>query len=165
MSHPLKSRCFYPFWQPSASRHLLALGLILLIGSASAEPVQLSNSTPLKPRQDQALDADGKPIQLREFTPALEYNAKEAQVVPISAGKQARRHSNTRSSRQRNAIADDASCRWLNNRMGELRKRLQSGSRLSDYINDEMHQYQRQWQCLDCSGSGPAAGDHARCGL
>ena len=130
--------------------------------TTAAEPVQLTNNTPLKQQQDQALDSNGNPIQLREYTPALEYNAHEAKVVPLSTGKTTRRSQQTR---HITAIADDASCRWLNNRMGELRKRLRADSRLRDFINDEMSQYQRQWQCLDCAGSGPAAGDHARCGL
>ncbi|QSX33594.1 hypothetical protein JYB87_18100 [Shewanella avicenniae] len=145
---------------------ILAACLLLTTfsGATSAEKTSpLTNNTPLKQAQDQALDADGKPLPMpQNYAPALEYRAKEAKVNPVKVN--APKYKPPRSSPTA-AIADDPSCRWLNSRMSELRKRLKSGSRLVEYLTEELQQYRQQWQCLKCSAAGPAAGDHARCGL
>lgn len=151
----------------SSHTHIRAICILLTALSSTAtygEPTRLTNDTPLKSRPNQALDADGNPLPIpQEFAPAMEYRAVDAKVKAVNIKAPKRRHSS--SSKAVASIADDASCRWLNSRMNELKKRLDAGSRLVDYINDEMRQYRRQWRCLQCDGNGPAAGDHARCGM
>lgn len=140
----------------------LMLGLLLLAAS-NVPATELSNNTPLKHTQEQALDADGNPIALpQDYAPALEYHADEAKVTPLTLNT---KRSKTRQSAKTDKVADDAGCRWLHSRMSELKRRLKSDTRLAEYFHDEINQYQQQWQCLKCNGAGPAAGDHARCGL
>lgn len=139
----------------------LMLGFLLVCSTLPA--TELTNTTPLKQSQDQALDADGNPIALpQEFAPALQYRADEATVAPIKVKAQrSKKHATAKTTQ----VVDDAGCRWLHSRVSELRRRLKSDTRLADYFHDEMREYQQQWQCLKCDGAGPAAGDHARCGL
>ncbi|MCH1919679.1 hypothetical protein L9G15_09560 [Shewanella sp. A3A] len=141
----------------------ITLSLLLLVASSHLTATELTNNTPLKHPQEQALDADGNPIPLpTEYAPALEYHAHEALVTPVKVSPQ---RNKTRQSAKADKVADDAGCRWLHSRMGELKRRLKSDTRLAEYFHDEINQYQQQWQCLKCAGAGPAAGDHARCGL
>jgi len=138
--------------------------LLLFISSAlfatELSAAELNNQTP-RPH-NRAVDADGKPLPVpEEFKAALEYRAVEARTPVISSGD----HKKSRASKTKTTptVANDASCRWLHNRITDLQRRLESSSHIDAYLEAELSQHQQQWSCLKCASTGPSSADLSRC--
>ncbi|MCE9680396.1 hypothetical protein LZP69_14655 [Shewanella sp. AS1] len=121
--------------------------------------------------KDGARDSNGKPLPIPE-TPssALHYSSSETREPKEQKRKKSQKQRTSKSSNQHNnqlarsQVADDPSCRWLDNRIRQLEKQLRhtSASRYG-FHRDELNIRETEWQCLKCGGEGPKVADHARC--
>ncbi|MFQ6372110.1 hypothetical protein [Shewanella sp. YIC-542] len=137
---------------------------VIMITLYAGSPLPSSAMVPHQPppAAQRAVDANGNPLPIpREFEAALEYRSREADVPVIKNTPQKR----ARKSRQKTApqVADDASCRWLYQRMTTLQNRLQQQSHIDKYLQVELGRYRQQWRCLKCAKGGPGSAELSRC--
>ncbi|MGL4837252.1 MAG: hypothetical protein ACRC22_07110 [Shewanella sp.] len=130
------------------------------------------------------LDSQGQPLGLpHRNQSALEYSAPQLTTdatSPPRGAKPLRAHSSkpsraskiTSSHKQsanakllsRQHIANDPSCRWLDNRLNQLESLHRSQlNHPGQYHAQELHARQQEWRCLKCGAEGPAQADYARC--
>ncbi|MGL5358404.1 MAG: hypothetical protein ACRDBI_01625 [Shewanella sp.] len=136
------------------------------------------------------LDNQGRPLSLPQHShSALEYSAPiaspEANTPSTATTKRttAKLSTSKQSTSKRSAeakllssqrigdghinrerIANDPNCRWLDNRLTQLES-LTRGQRgnPAQYHAEELHARQQEWLCLKCGAAGPVQGDYGRC--
>jgi hypothetical protein len=131
-------------------------------------PLTNDNANSLPPQY--ATDHQGKVLNIpTDQGSALEYRADDIYLKP-SQKKPTNTQTNTRSSIRASSgvnsttIANDPSCRWLNNRIKHLQKkqRQTQNSQFSHY-QDEIDIRESEWTCLKCATSGPNNVDRGEC--
>ncbi|MGI2258523.1 hypothetical protein [Shewanella sp. GXUN23E] len=143
----------------SPCHHWLLPGLLLVTLTVGAkEPLPL----------DTVLDANGNPIAIPQQTEsALELPAPE--LIPISAKQEkqtkvksqpAKKLSRKQALANRDSVANDPSCRWLDQRLKQLESTLKQKY---GHQQDEYSVRFQEWQCLKCGAEGPVSGDHDKC--
>lgn len=142
--------------------------ILVLLSSVepSAETTQPKEPLPL----GVVLDSQGRPITIPSSNQAsLEYQSKEASVSspkkPTRATKKktkkkAKRSSHKRQFASRTNVANDPSCRWLNQRMKELEKKQ---SLDKSHHQQELKIRNKEWKCMKCGAEGPKQKDYDRC--
>lgn len=150
---------------------MLSLSPMFAIGApdiASLKPEDSASETPKTLPLGTLLDANGQPMALpQQHQGAMHYQApKQSPIKPRSnpapssqrnhAGKGKSKASNTK----RITVANDPTCRWLDQRLKQLQ--IQQQQRYG-HQQRELTLRRKEWRCLDCAGKGPEAGDHARC--
>ena len=145
-----------------------ATSLILaLLGLAEhpVEAIQPKEPLPL----GVVLDSHGRPITMPSNNrAALEYRSEEAKVSsvnkpPNSTKKKSKKKTKSQPRKQlasRTSIANDPSCRWLNQRMKELEKKQNLDK---SHHQQELKIRNKEWKCMKCGAEGPKQPDYARC--
>lgn len=140
-----------------------------LTANAKLKQAELNNQSAVKLGKDGVYDSDGRPIKISQPSFALEYNAEEAFVAPYrlqNATKSIKGSGKTSTKTKSSAMAkmaDDPSCRWLNNRITYLQGKVRSENRYQQHFDKELSDRLSEWKCLQCAGKGPSQGDHDRC--
>ncbi|MEH6463859.1 MAG: hypothetical protein V7771_08055 [Shewanella psychromarinicola] len=149
---------------------LLASELTKLIIKEPDKRPPLTNDNANSLPSQYATDHQGNVIIIpTEQRSALEYRADDIYLKP-SHKKSPIKKNNTRSSITASSgvnsttIANDPSCRWLNNRIKHLQKkqRQTQNSQFSHY-QDEIDIRESEWTCLKCATSGPNNVDRGEC--
>lgn len=118
------------------------------------------------------LDGDGKPINIPN-RPQSAFNYSAPTISPIEPSK-AKKTTLTKTSKNkklrrkqltnRKHVANDPSCRWLDQRMTLLEAQTsKKQGKTAKYQTDELNARQREWQCLKCGIEGPNQADYSRC--
>ena len=113
-------------------------------------------------------DSEGKPININPPSLALEYYADEA-LVERSWGSKTKVNPSYKSKTKVSSalkapkVANDPSCRWLDNRISYLQRKLRPGTQNQQHFEREMTARLGEWKCLKCETKGPSQGDHALC--
>ena len=168
-----------------APQRNLRLALIccctLLTGYTSANNTDnslssLANSAP----KDKALplgvilDSQGQAIAAPENTQsAMEYQSSEATVPfsqtqrpppnpPPSPSKKNKKNNRKQQLNSRAHIADDPSCRWLDQRMDQLEAQLRRND-ANAFHDEELQHRQQEWVCMKCGAEGPSQDDYSTC--
>lgn len=140
-----------------------------LTNNAKSEQTELNNQSAVELGKDGVYDSEGRPIKVSQPSFSLEYNADEALVERYklqSATKSIKGSVKTSTKKKSPAaakMADDPSCRWLNNRITYLRGKVRSENRHQQHFEKELSVRLSEWKCLQCAGKGPSLGDHDRC--
>ncbi|MCL1099137.1 hypothetical protein [Shewanella gelidii] len=156
----------------------LALFLVILfclstVTSAKANTTNNKRTLPM----NVILDNQGNPIRFPPQTqPALDYSSKEAAIETPpkriksrqSKSKQSSVHKKSSKPSKKHlaqiATADHPRCRWLNQRLKQLRKsERQAGNSKYGYHAQERTQRLKEWDCLNCKGQGPSIKDLRHC--
>ncbi|MBB1439791.1 hypothetical protein H5202_14140 [Shewanella sp. SG41-4] len=153
------------------STSLLASELTKLIVKEPDKLAPLTNDNADSLPTQYATDHQGNVIVIpTEQSSALEYRADDIYLKPSrkklittqsNAGSSISKRSNTMSI---TTITNDPNCRWLNNRIKNLKKkqRQTQNSQFSHY-QDEIDIRQKEWTCLKCATSGPNNVDRGEC--
>ncbi|MGB0893016.1 MAG: hypothetical protein ACPGUD_01305 [Parashewanella sp.] len=146
---------------------IVSLGMNLCVNDAthadeSREPALLN----------QVLDDKGNPITIPDAEePAMEYHFTKQRLKPQITNNrkkitQRRFKDLTRKEmlQSRANIANDPSCRWLDDRMELLEKQLSSGMGMRyGHHQKELSARQKEWVCMKCGVEGPSIQDYTRC--
>jgi hypothetical protein len=165
----------FTVWMMLLSTSLLASELTKLIIKEPDKRPPLTNDNANSLPSQYATDHQGNVIIIpTEHRSALEYRADDIYLKP-SHKKPTTKQNNTRSSISKHStitntaiasktIANDPSCRWLNNRIKHLQKkqRQTQNSQFSHY-QDEIDIRESEWTCLKCATSGPNNVDRGEC--
>ena len=145
-------------------RATLCLPLLLCLSCFATE----SSTLPL----GVVLDDKGQPLSIPQSNnAALNYtpvtttshtkSSNKASEKPKSKSKKTSRKQQLAS---RKSVANDAGCRWLNNRMKLLEKQLSPGlNHRNQHQKQELEIRQDEWECLKCGVEGPNPSDHHSC--
>lgn len=134
------------------------------------QPATPPASTPITLPADSALDSEGNPIVIPgQHRSALHYRAQD--LPTTKQPKSQRRETlkkpkkdNRRRTAQRQLVADDPSCRWLHQRMNQLKRKLQSQSKPEfGFHRDELNIRKSEWDCMKCGAEGPSVSDYQKC--
>lgn len=145
-----------------------ATSLILTLLGLAEHPVETTQPKEPLPL-GVVLDSHGKPIAMPSGNrAALEYRSEEAEVSsvtppPQSAQKKSKTKNQKQSRKQRASrtnIANDPSCRWLDQRMKELEKKQNLDK---SHHQQELKIRNKEWKCMKCASEGPKQPDYARC--
>ncbi|MGL4577541.1 MAG: hypothetical protein ACRCVV_06380 [Shewanella sp.] len=149
--------------QPKNNKHL-PLGTLL---DSQGQPLSLPHHS------QSALEYSGPQLTTEAASPPRRATPQRAHSSPLSHSSKPSRASTMTSSNQKPAntkrlsrqhIANDPSCRWLDNRLNQLESRHNSQlNPPSQYHAQELHARQQEWRCLKCGAEGPAQADYARC--
>lgn len=130
----------------------------------------LSNENISQLGQDGVFDSEGRPLKINPPSLALEYYADEALVDRTWASKSKPSKSKPTKSKNKaspalaaHKVANDPSCRWLDNRISYLQRKLRPGTQNQQHFEREMTARLDEWKCLKCESKGPSEGDHALC--
>ncbi|UJF22360.1 hypothetical protein [Shewanella sp. OMA3-2] len=139
-----------------------------LTDKAKSKQTELNNQSAVELGKDGVYDSEGRPIKISQPAFALEYNADEASIAPYqqSAKKSTKGAIKTSAKTKPSAtanMADDPSCRWLNNRISYLQGKVRSENRHQQHFDKELSARLSEWKCLQCAEKGPSQGDHDRC--
>ncbi|WP_394147988.1 hypothetical protein [Shewanella atlantica] len=146
-----------------------ALAILMFVPT----PCSRADNTPPLPL-GVVLDNKGNPISFpTDNRSALEFSSpavKETNRASSPAQPKKRKpHTKKLPHKQQLAgrahIANDPSCRWLNNRMNKLEKSLTStGNKSSNsYHKKELAIRNKEWNCMKCGAEGPKQKDYDRC--
>ena len=131
----------------------------------STKPQQKSKQTSLP--MDVILDNQGKPISLPAEQSALDYSANEMRldesIYQSSPARVTYKRNDLRISKQKMAkkTINDPSCRWLGQRMKQLKIQLKRNK--AEHIETELTHRQEEWDCLHCSTTGPTQAQYSQC--
>jgi len=143
---------------------LLASDLSQLIIKAPDKLTPLTNDNANSLPPQYASDHQGNAIIIpTEQRSALEYRAKDSDLKP---SQQARTTTKTprASTTASTTIANDPNCRWLNNRLTHLQKKLrQTQNNQFSHYQDEIDIRETEWTCLKCASTGPSHVDRNAC--
>lgn len=136
----------------------------------SLQPATPPTSKPITLPADSALDSEGNPIMIPdEHRSALHYRPQDLPATKQS--KSQRRETSKKSKKdnrqriaQRQQVADDPSCRWLHQRMNQLKSKLRSQSKPEfGFHRDELNIRRSEWACMKCGAEGPSVSDYQKC--
>lgn len=149
--------------------HILSsLISITLCFSTEAEPLPLGT----------VLDANGEEITIpSQQNSSLHYSSRESlkSIKPktvfhnTSKIKQLNNSSSKTNNKHKYSsqqyVANDPSCRWLNNRIQLLQNNLKNSRHLrkDNYQKQELKIRRAEWDCMNCTGEGPSQSDYDRC--
>ncbi|MCW3172186.1 hypothetical protein [Shewanella subflava] len=142
--------------------------LITLTHKSESTSNTLSNENITQLGADGVFDSEGKPININPPSLALEYYADEA-LVERSWGSKTKVNPSYKSKTKVSSalkapkVANDPSCRWLDNRISYLQRKLRPGTQNQQHFEREMTARLGEWKCLKCETKGPSQGDHALC--
>ncbi|QDE33081.1 hypothetical protein [Shewanella polaris] len=144
------------------SKLLIAGELTDLITKEPNQHTQLTNDNASSLPPQHASDHLGKVIIVPEKPRSgLEYKSDDIYLKP-SLKNQITKQTNNRSSRS--TIANDPSCRWLDNRLKHLQKKLrQTKNNQFSHYQDEIDIRKREFTCLKCASTGPTDVDRSIC--
>ncbi|MFS1436678.1 hypothetical protein [Shewanella sp. 10N.286.48.A6] len=138
--------------------------------SENKQPNQASLSMKSLP-MNVVLDHQGQAIELPATQSALDYSADEMLLEPSSTQQAVKRDTSTANNKKATSknkplrlakkTANDPSCRWLGNRIKQLRVQLKR--HYSDHVETELSHRQNEWDCLQCSTSGPSQEQYSQC--
>jgi len=127
----------------------------------------LSNENIAQLGSDGVFDSEGQPVTINPPSLALEYHADEALVDRAwgSKGKVSQPYKSKAkvSALKAPKVANDPSCRWLDNRISYLQRKLRPGAQNQQHFENEMNVRLDEWKCLKCETKGPSEGDHSLC--
>ena len=121
------------------------------------------------------LDSQGQPIALpTDIESGLEYRSQEHLVHEPStkaslkapqkpSPKKTKKSSRKQQLASRNSVANDPSCRWLDQRMDQLEAKLKLKSGDYGYHQTELSKRQDEWYCLKCGAEGPGREERDNC--
>ncbi|WP_144211627.1 hypothetical protein [Shewanella donghaensis] len=117
------------------------------------------------------LDHQGQPITLPAQQSALDYSADEMRLdKPLPQSRSTtntntktntRTSTKTTSKKLAKKTINDPTCHWLNQRMKQLNSQLKRNK--SEPIETELSHRQKEWDCLDCSTTGPSQAQYSQC--
>ncbi|WP_076542159.1 hypothetical protein [Shewanella sp. UCD-KL21] len=111
------------------------------------------------------LDHQGQAIELPATQSALNYAADEMLLEQSPTQPTVKRDKKSTSKNKplklAQKTANDPSCRWLGNRIKQLRVQLKR--HYSEHIETELSHRQTEWDCLQCSTSGPSQEQYSQC--
>ncbi len=164
---------FYPIEQQLIRLFIYATTLlaILQVVAEANDTVQLpQNVQQLQIPEDGALDSDGNPLDIpAQPQSSLHYRSSEAQTTPINKHYQfqtvkQKRKSHKQQQTDRQHVADNPNCRWLDKRMQQLEKQIKRQTKPDRaYHATELRIRNKEWNCLKCGAEGPQVADHAKC--
>ncbi len=118
-------------------------------------------------------DSEGNPLPIPEAPQsALDYSAPQTSATKknrtstkIAAPRRTTKAKISRKQQlaNRDKVANDPSCRWLDSRLNQLEQQLEHQTAKANYQTDELHARQTEWQCLKCGAEGPNSDDYYRC--
>ncbi|QYJ86048.1 hypothetical protein K0I73_18145 [Shewanella mesophila] len=151
------------------------LRLISLFAVVFISPIAANEPTePLPLPANSALDSDGNPIVIpKDHSSALHYTSEPIRQKPTikpsqkntkKSSKKSHRLSRKQQLASRQSVADNPSCRWLNQRMTQLEKSLKKQrSHQFGYQAEELKARKSEWVCMKCGAEGPNQNDHHKC--
>ncbi|QSX30026.1 hypothetical protein JYB88_17920 [Shewanella cyperi] len=146
------------------NRYRLWAGLLLF--SVGALGADVLNNQYLPPK-DAVLDDKGQPLAVPESRPALEIHLPQATQAPkrqsgkVKQSKKISKKTISKTKVERQLVANDPACRWLDARLDHLEAAVRSQG--AGYQKEELTVRRKEWSCLDCGGHGPEPDDYGRC--
>ena len=144
------------------SNLLIASELTELITKEPEQHKHLTNDNVRSLPPQHASDHQGKtiaiPIKPRS---SLEYNSDDIYLKPNLKRPTIK---NTSNRSLRSKIANDPNCRWLDNRVKHLQKKLrQTQNNKFSHYQDEIDIRNKEFKCLKCASTGPIDIDRNIC--
>lgn len=139
--------------------------------STQASNVVLTNDAVKNLPQDKSIDNQGNVLDADLSQVALEYRAEEAKNRYYRLSSQGEKTKTTKKQKKQQTkaalgstkTANDASCRWLKNRIKHLNKQIKPNINHQQHLENELSIRQDEWQCLQCGGAGPKPTDYHQC--
>ncbi|WP_076413257.1 hypothetical protein [Shewanella sp. UCD-KL12] len=173
--------CSNRFSQSYLSRcSALSLPIVFILSFFPANMVyaqdpteRLTNDAIHNMPMDMALDSDGNPIAIPSSNQsALNYQPQAPKRHLRSHKKSTKKTKRKKSKlsrkqqlKTRSQVANDPSCRWIDQRMDQLEQKLSySGNNTGyGYHSKELKIRQSEWQCMKCGAEGPSQRDYDNC--